>query len=41
MEVTPGVPHVFQAYGPLLDEAIAALDSAGRFLTARLTGTNA
>ncbi|MGW3285293.1 alpha/beta hydrolase [Streptomyces sp. NPDC001002] len=41
LEVTPGVPHVFQAYGPLLDEATVALDSAGRFLTARLTGANA
>ncbi|WP_043679003.1 alpha/beta hydrolase [Streptomyces xylophagus] len=38
LDVTPGVPHVFQAYGPLLDEATAALDRAGRFLTARLTG---
>ncbi|MFJ6086928.1 alpha/beta hydrolase [Streptomyces sp. NPDC092369] len=41
LEVTPGAPHVFQAYGPLLDEATAALDSAGRFLTARLTGAHA
>jgi len=38
LEVTPGVPHVFQAYGPLLDEATVALDRAGRFLAARLTG---
>ncbi|MDV9176306.1 alpha/beta hydrolase [Streptomyces sp. W16] len=36
LDVTPGVPHVFQVYGPILDEATAALDRAGRFLTARL-----
>jgi len=36
LDVTPGVPHVFQAYGPLLDEATAALERAGQFLTARL-----
>jgi acetyl esterase/lipase len=36
LEVTPGVPHVFQAYGFLLDEATDALDRAGEFLTARL-----
>jgi acetyl esterase/lipase len=32
LEVTPGVPHVFQAYAPLLDEAGAALDRASAFL---------
>ncbi|MEU9875625.1 alpha/beta hydrolase [Streptomyces phaeochromogenes] len=37
LEITPRVPHVFQAYGPLLDEATAALDRAGQFLSARLT----
>jgi acetyl esterase/lipase len=37
LDVTPGVPHVFQAYFPLLDEATAALDRAGQFLAARLT----
>ena len=37
LEITPGVPHVFQAYHPILDEAAAALDRAGRFLSARLT----
>ncbi|MBK3572404.1 alpha/beta hydrolase [Streptomyces sp. MBT65] len=36
LEVTPGVPHVFQAYGFLLDEATDALDRAGEFLRARL-----
>jgi acetyl esterase/lipase len=36
LEVTPGVPHVFQAYAGLLDEAGAALDRAAAFLTAQL-----
>ena len=36
LEVTPGVPHVFQAYAGLLDEAGAALDRASDFLTAQL-----
>jgi monoterpene epsilon-lactone hydrolase len=36
LDVTPGVPHVFQAYHPILDEAAAALDRAGRFLSAHL-----
>lgn len=34
LEVTPGVPHVFQAFAALLDEAGAALTSAGTFLRA-------
>jgi acetyl esterase/lipase len=38
LEITPGVPHVFQAYHPILDEAAAALDRAGRFLSAQLAG---
>jgi epsilon-lactone hydrolase len=38
LDITPGVPHVFQAYGPLLDEATAALDRAGRLLSAHLAG---
>jgi acetyl esterase/lipase len=37
LEVTPGVPHVFQAYAALLDEAGTALDRAADFLTAQLT----
>jgi acetyl esterase/lipase len=37
LDITPGVPHVFQAYAPILDEAAAALDRAGQFLSARLT----
>ncbi|WP_248959943.1 alpha/beta hydrolase [Sphaerisporangium perillae] len=36
LEIVPGVPHVFQAYHPILDEAAAALDRAGRFLSAHL-----
>jgi monoterpene epsilon-lactone hydrolase len=36
LEVTPGVPHVFQAYAALLDEAGAALDRAADFVTAQL-----
>jgi len=35
LDITPRVPHVFQAYLPLLDEATAALDRAGQFLSAR------
>jgi monoterpene epsilon-lactone hydrolase len=37
LDITPGVPHVFQAYAPILDEAAAALDRAGQFLSAHLT----
>jgi acetyl esterase/lipase len=37
LDVTPGVPHVFQAYYPILDEAAAALDRAGQFLSAQLS----
>jgi acetyl esterase/lipase len=36
LDITPGVPHVFQAYYPILDEAAAALDRAGQLLSARL-----
>jgi acetyl esterase/lipase len=36
LDITPGVPHVFQAYFPILDEAAAALDRAGQFLSAHL-----
>jgi hypothetical protein len=31
------VPHVFQAYYPMLDEAAAALDRAGQLLSAHLS----
>jgi monoterpene epsilon-lactone hydrolase len=36
LDVTPGVPHVFQAYAGLLDEAGAALDRASDFLHVQL-----
>src|ERR1700760_1235711 len=36
LDVTPGVPHVFQAYHPILDEAGTALDRAGQLLSAHL-----
>jgi epsilon-lactone hydrolase len=36
LDITPGVPHVFQAYYPILDEAAAALDRAGHLLSAYL-----
>ena len=39
LEITPGVPHVFQAYSALLDEAPAALDRAGELLSAHLAGS--
>jgi acetyl esterase/lipase len=38
LEVTPGVPHVFQAFAATLDEGDTALTSAGEFLRARLAG---
>jgi epsilon-lactone hydrolase len=37
LDITPGVPHVFQTFSPILDEAAAALDRAGHFLSAHLT----
>jgi monoterpene epsilon-lactone hydrolase len=36
LDITPKVPHVFQVYYPILNEAAAALDRAGQFLSARL-----
>jgi len=33
LDITPGVPHVFQAFAGLLDEGDAALDRAARFVT--------
>ena len=36
LDITPGVPHVFQAYYPILDEAAAALERAGQLLSAHL-----
>ena len=38
LEITPRVPHVFQAYSAMLDEGVAALDRAGQLLTAHLAG---
>lgn len=38
LDITPGVPHVFQAYHQILDEAVAALDRAGQLLSAYLAG---
>jgi acetyl esterase/lipase len=36
LDLTPKVPHVFQNFYPILDEAADALDRAGQVLTARL-----
>jgi len=36
LDVTPGVPHVFQAYHAILEEAAAALDRAGQLLSTHL-----
>jgi monoterpene epsilon-lactone hydrolase len=36
LEVTPGVPHVFQGFAGLLDEAGVALDRAAGFMNAQL-----
>jgi len=41
LDITPGVPHVFQAYHAILDEGTAALDRAGQFLSAHLAGAEA
>ena len=38
LDITPRVPHVFQAFYPLLDEADAALNKAGQVLSAYLAG---
>ena len=38
LDITPGVPHVFQTFHPILDEAAAALDRAGQLLSAHLAG---
>ena len=39
LEVTPGVPHVFQGYAAMLDEGDAALDRAAAFLETRFAAT--
>jgi epsilon-lactone hydrolase len=41
LEITPGVPHVFQAYHAILDEAVEALDRAGSLLLRHLAGGRA
>src|SRR5690242_1654575 len=38
LDITPRVPHVFQTFYSILDEGAAALDRAGQFLSAHLTG---
>jgi epsilon-lactone hydrolase len=38
LEVTPGVPHVYQGFAAMLDEGDAALTIAGEFLRAHLAG---
>jgi epsilon-lactone hydrolase len=39
LEVTPGVPHVFQGFAALLNEAGAALDRASEFLKTQFAVT--
>jgi hypothetical protein len=34
------VPHVFQTFYPILDEAAAALDRAGQLLSAQLASAD-
>jgi len=36
LDVTPGVPHVFQGFAAMLDEGQAALDRAGAFVRSHL-----
>ena len=36
LDITPRVPHVFQSFYPVLDEAAAALDRAAQLLSAHL-----
>jgi len=38
LQVTPQVPHVFQAFASMLDEGDAALDNVGDFLRGHLAG---
>jgi hypothetical protein len=32
LDITPGVPHVFQAFAAILDEGDAALNRVARFV---------
>ncbi len=38
LDINPLMQHVFQVYYPILDEAAAALERAGRFLSVHLAG---
>jgi epsilon-lactone hydrolase len=40
LDITPRVPHVFQTFYPILDEAAAALDRAGQLLSAHLASAD-
>jgi acetyl esterase/lipase len=40
LDLTPKVPHVFQNFYPILDEAADALDRARKLLTAHLERRN-
>jgi acetyl esterase/lipase len=40
LDVTPGVPHVFQGYAAMLDEGDAALNRAAEFLKRHLSVTS-
>ena len=40
LDITPGVPHVFQGLSAMLDEGAAALDRAGTLLSAHLAGAD-
>jgi monoterpene epsilon-lactone hydrolase len=39
LDVTPGVPHVFQGFAGMLDEGSAALDRAAAFLRTQFAAT--
>jgi monoterpene epsilon-lactone hydrolase len=41
LDVTPGVPHVFQGFAAILDEGSAALDRAATFLQAQFAASQA
>ena len=41
LDVTPGVPHVFQAFAAMLDEGDAALDRVARFVDVALAAAGA
>jgi len=36
LDITPGVPHVFQGFAAMLEEGAAALDRAGTFIRSHL-----